>query len=105
MAKTHYGSVDRANESDNNDYWSATLCGIEETESPMTDRENEVTCKKCLRAIAIWKKTRDKILINSFYEAFGQDFFYMHDPELADEITKEGNKTLNELKEKTKGRL
>lgn len=52
MAKTHFGYVERANESDNNDYWSSTACGLEYTESDMTDRKNEVTCKNCLRALA-----------------------------------------------------
>ena len=48
MSKTHYGTVDRANESDNQDYWSDTLCGLEETESPMSDKIKEVSCKKCI---------------------------------------------------------
>lgn len=45
--KTHYGSVDRANESDTQDYWSNTLCGLEYHESPMSDRIEYVTCKNC----------------------------------------------------------
>jgi len=49
MAKTHYATVERANESDNNDYWSATLCGLEYTESPLSDKWIEVTCKHCLK--------------------------------------------------------
>lgn len=48
-AKTHYGQVDRANESDNQDWWSNTLCGMEYTESPMTDRIEYTTCKKCIK--------------------------------------------------------
>lgn len=47
--KTHFASVELANESDNNDYWSGTICGIEETESPLSDKWNEVSCKKCLK--------------------------------------------------------
>jgi Fe-S oxidoreductase len=46
--KIHYGIVERANESDNNDYWSETLCGLSETESPMSNHINEVSCKKCI---------------------------------------------------------
>ena len=57
--KTHYGYCERANESDNNDYWSETYCGLEETESPMTDRINEVTCKRCLKTIEK-QKSHDK---------------------------------------------
>ena len=53
MSKTHYGEVERANESDNHDYWSDTLCGLEESESPMTDKIKEVSCKKCIK---IYKK-------------------------------------------------
>lgn len=47
--KTHYGWVDRANESDNNEYWSNTLCGLEDHESPMSDRIEYVSCLKCLK--------------------------------------------------------
>jgi len=57
--KTHYGTCDRANESDNQDYWSDTFCGLEYTESLMTDRENEVTCKRCLKVI---EKMKSKYL-------------------------------------------
>ena len=56
--KTHYATVDRANESDNYDYWSNTLCGLEYTESPLTDKMKEVTCKKCLK---IHKKANELI--------------------------------------------
>lgn len=54
--KIHFAEVDRANESDNNDYWSTTLCGLEYTESPMTNKINEVTCKKCLKAFPKYNK-------------------------------------------------
>jgi len=47
--KTHYGSCQRANESDNQDHWSKTSCGLEYTESPMTDKPKEITCKSCLK--------------------------------------------------------
>ena len=45
--KTHFATVERANESDNNDYWSNTACGIESE-----NVENDwivVNCKKCLK--------------------------------------------------------
>ena len=50
MAKTHYALCEHANESDNQDYWSCTFCGLEYTESPLSDNIREVTCEKCLRA-------------------------------------------------------
>ncbi len=49
--KTHYALVDRANESNPHDEWGDTFCGLEYTESPLTNRKDEVTCKKCLKAI------------------------------------------------------
>lgn len=50
-AKWHYALCDKANESDNNNYWGSTLCGLEYTESPLTDDKEMVTCKKCLKII------------------------------------------------------
>jgi len=47
--KTHFATCDKANESDNNDYWSVTLCGIENPESPISDKIVDVNCKKCLK--------------------------------------------------------
>jgi hypothetical protein len=49
MAKTHYATRDRANESNNHDEWHRTFCGLEETESPLSDNILEVNCKKCLK--------------------------------------------------------
>lgn len=49
MSKTHFAFCEHANESDNNDYWTPTLCGLEETESPLSDRIEYVSCKKCLK--------------------------------------------------------
>ena len=51
--KTHYGQCDRANESDNTDWWSASLCGLKEHESEMSDCIKGVSCKKC---IAVYNK-------------------------------------------------
>lgn len=49
--KVHYAQCDKATESNSHDYWSCTICGIEETESSMTEIKREVTCKRCLKAI------------------------------------------------------
>jgi len=48
MAKIHYAQCDRANESDNNDRWGTTFCGLKETESELSDKIEHVNCKKCL---------------------------------------------------------
>ncbi len=50
--KTHFGYVDRANESYNQDEWSNTACGLEYTESPLSNNWNDVDCKRCLQAQA-----------------------------------------------------
>lgn len=49
--KTHYASLQRANESDNNNYWSETVCGTKPAVNDLglTDCWGEVTCKKCLK--------------------------------------------------------
>lgn len=47
--QTHFANVQRANESDNTDHWDTTVCGLEYTESPLTDRWEYVSCKNCLR--------------------------------------------------------
>lgn len=44
--KIHFATVEKANESDNSDYWSDTVCGIE-SENVLNDWQS-VTCKKCL---------------------------------------------------------
>lgn len=48
--KTHFGTVERSNESDNNDYWSDTLCGLKEAEVNMSDNIKFVSCKRCLKS-------------------------------------------------------
>jgi hypothetical protein len=58
MAKTHYALCENANESDNNDYWSNTLCGLEYTVSPLSDRIEDVSCIKCLKR---YKKPEEKV--------------------------------------------
>lgn len=48
--KIHYGTVDKANESHNQDYWSDTACGLKEAEVEMTDNIKFVDCKRCLKS-------------------------------------------------------
>ena len=51
-SKTHYATCERATESDNTTYWSEyTACGLQETEAPVSDDKQMVTCKRCLRAL------------------------------------------------------
>lgn len=54
--KTHYASLEMANESTMYNEWGSSYCGLEYTESPFTNKEKEVTCKKCLKAIEKEKK-------------------------------------------------
>ena len=63
-SKTHFATVERANESDNNDYWSETLCGLEYTESPLSDNIKNVTCKKCLKIYPNYKNQMEEIIKN-----------------------------------------
>ncbi len=51
--KTHYARRDKTNESTIVEIWYKTLCGLEYTESPLTDNIKEVTCKKCIKTIKI----------------------------------------------------
>lgn len=61
MGQTHYGSCDRANESDNTSYWSDTICGLKEAEVDMTDNIDHVTCKNCLRVFNKIRKPNRKV--------------------------------------------
>lgn len=56
MAKTHYANVDRANESDTQDYWSDTYCGLECCESPMSNIISEVDCKNCIKVFTAFER-------------------------------------------------
>jgi hypothetical protein len=40
MAKTHYATVERATEDTIHDEWGSTLCGLEYTESNLTNDIN-----------------------------------------------------------------
>lgn len=55
--KTHYAGYEAPNESDNNPYWSETLCGLDYPETGLTDEEDMVTCKNCLRLMKPKKKS------------------------------------------------
>ena len=50
-AKIHYAHCDKANESDNCDYWYSTACGIELEPKQLTQNKKMVTCLKCIKAI------------------------------------------------------
>lgn len=50
MAKTHYAEAQREPESNYMD-WGDTLCGLNQGESPVTDRAQYVSCKRCLKAM------------------------------------------------------
>jgi len=59
--KIHFAEVERGNESNPHDEWGSTLCGLEYTQSPITNKINEVTCKKCLRAFPKYDKQMKNI--------------------------------------------
>ncbi len=63
--KIHYAPLDRANESDNNDYWGSTACGLEITESPLTNKWGEVNCKKCLNKKKLYEKEMKEAMDHS----------------------------------------
>lgn len=50
MAKIHYADVDYGNESNPYDEWSETICGLEYTESELSNKIEDVTCKKCIKS-------------------------------------------------------
>lgn len=61
--KTHFASVERANESDNNNYWSKTVCG---TESEKVDDDwDVVSCKKCLSQKNEYEKAENEAVEHS----------------------------------------
>ncbi len=48
MPKTHYATVELGNESQPNDEWSETICGLELEPQHLTNKIEWVDCKKCL---------------------------------------------------------
>lgn len=49
--QVHYANVEYGNESQPEDEWGETACGLELEPHSLTDREDRVTCKNCLRTI------------------------------------------------------
>lgn len=49
MVKTHYSTYNKENVNDKCDGWSPTFCGLDDNETVITDRIENVTCKKCLK--------------------------------------------------------
>jgi thiaminase len=47
--KTHYAHLYRGNESNPYDDWGSTYCGLEYTESTLSNNINEVNCKTCVK--------------------------------------------------------
>lgn len=62
--KTHFAEIERGNESNPYDEISSTLCGLEETESPVTNKIEEVTCKKCLKSFPKYNQQMNYISEN-----------------------------------------
>lgn len=54
--KIHMAGFERGNESNPHDEWYTTYCGMEYTDSDLTDVEEIVTCKNCLRVINKYKQ-------------------------------------------------
>lgn len=48
---THYGYVDRGNESEPWDDWIDPICGVKSEDADMTDKQQYVTCKRCLKLL------------------------------------------------------
>lgn len=53
--QSHYAEVDRANESDNQDWWGDTLCGIGDSDVERSNDIRYVTCKHCLKRYPKYK--------------------------------------------------
>jgi hypothetical protein len=49
--KIHYATLTPGSPNDCDEYCDYTLCGLENTESPMSNKVSEVTCKNCLKQI------------------------------------------------------
>lgn len=59
MGKQHYAYVELGNENNPHDEWSETACGLELEPSHMTNRQEWVTCKNCLRSIEHYRKLNE----------------------------------------------
>lgn len=67
MPKTHYATVERGNESNPYDEWSGTLCGLDYTESPLSNNIKHVDCKRCLRAFENYDRMMTEYLTTETY--------------------------------------
>lgn len=56
MGKQHHAYCDRGNESYPYDEWSETACGLELEPDYLTNREEWVTCKNCLRVLERYRR-------------------------------------------------
>jgi hypothetical protein len=65
--KTHYAMVERGNESTPWDEWGSTLCGLEYTESELSNDISKVTCKKCIKAYPKFKKIMDELSAKEYF--------------------------------------
>lgn len=54
--KTHFALRTRGNESNPDDEWETTACGLEETESDLSDDWEYVDCKRCHKNRARFEK-------------------------------------------------
>ena len=61
----HYAGVERGNESNPHDEWGITSCGLELDSNSLTDREDWVTCKNCLKSIAKYDQLSNKICLRN----------------------------------------
>ena len=55
---THYANVERGNESYPYDEWGETACGLEYTNSSLSDNWEFVSCKNCLKVREKWLKSK-----------------------------------------------
>lgn len=63
--KTHFAELESGNEGYPYDEWSQTVCGLEYTESPLTNNWNEVSCKRCLQLKERYKKEMELAMKHS----------------------------------------
>lgn len=56
---THFANVDRGNESYPHDEWGETACGLEYTDSDLSNNWEFVSCKNCLKARGRWLRNKE----------------------------------------------
>jgi len=67
MSKTHFATIENANESDNTTYYGTTLCGLEYIESEVSNNIKHVTCKKCIKSHPKYLKQVEAEIQNTNY--------------------------------------